>query len=237
MNNLIYVADNDLATSRGVQDFLETQNFDVECFKTGEQLYNAFQYKPCALAILSAGMPEADGFLTGVKVKHQAPTPVIILAPEDAREDHAFSVSLGMDAYLPKPLCMTRLSSYVKALMVKSQHPKAPTSQDTPGGGKVKTKGNVSYQDIAICHDKRVASCGGIDLGLTGMELQVLTVLLENRHRAVSRSELLETIWGNGSPIGIRATDDIVKRLRRKLRNMNSKMVIDTVWGFGFRVK
>ena len=65
----------------------------------------------------------------------------------------------------------------------------------------------------------------------------MLTLLLENRHRAVSRDELLGSIWSEGSAVGVRATDDIVKRLRRKLREVSSKVMIDTVWGFGFRVK
>jgi DNA-binding response OmpR family regulator len=237
MNNLIYVADNDLATSRGVQDFLTTHDFDVECFKTGEQLYNAFQFKKCALAILSLAMPDKDSFEIGAKVKQQGQgnTAVIILTPEASGEDHAFSVSLGMDAYLAKPLCMSRLTSYVRALLVKSQHAAPPAAQP-PRPASASSPHMQTYGDISVCQNKRTATCGHTQMPLTGTELQMLTLLMENQHKAISRAELLGLIWGQNTQINPRATDDIVKRLRRKLKNAGSQVSIDTVWGFGFRL-
>jgi DNA-binding response OmpR family regulator len=239
MNNLIYVADNDLATSRSVQDFLETHNFDVECFKTGEQLYNAYQFKKCALAILSLAMPDKDSFEIGAKIKQQAATPVIVLAPQDTQEDHAFSISLGMDAYLAKPLCLSKLTTYVKALMIKSRWdhgpaPAPPAAADTAP----KTYQNIlAYGDITVCLNQRVAQHNNTDIGLTGTELKLLTILMEEQHRAIARDELIHKIWGEGSKIGPRATDDIVKRLRKKMATAGSQTTIDTVWGFGFRLR
>ena len=240
MNNLIYIADNDLATSRSVQDFLQTHDFDVECFKTGEQLYNAHQFNPCALAILNAVSPAGDGFLIGAKIKQQATTPVIILAPQNTREDCAFSASLGMDAYLAKPLCLSKLTTYVKALMIKNRQNHAPAVQTplTATATAPKTPPDtLTYADIVVCRNRWVVQCNNKTVLVTPTELKLLCILLEGQHRAASRDELKQKIWGEkSSNIGPRATDDIVKRLRRKIAETGSQTTIDTVWGFGFRL-
>ena len=240
MNNLIYVADSDLATGRKIQDFLQTHSFDVEYFKTGEQLYNAHQFNPCALAILNAVSPGGDGFLIGAKIKQQAATPVIILASQNTREDCAFSASLGMDAYLAKPLCLSKLASYVKALMVKSQQNHAPIAQAplTVTDTAPKTPPDtLTYADIVVCRSRWTVQCNNRDVLVTPTELKLLCALLEEQHRAISRDELKHKIWGEkSSSIGPRATDDIVKRLRRKIAETGSQTIIDTVRGFGFRL-
>ncbi len=75
----------------------------------------------------------------------------------------------------------------------------------------------------------------GAPLELTPNEYNLLSYLIENKDRAISRDELLNKVWGYTSQVETRAADDTVRRLRKKLSN--SRMVIDTVWGFGFRLK
>ena len=57
-----------------------------------------------------------------------------------------------------------------------------------------------------------------------------------HKDRAVGREELLKTLWKVNWEADTRATDDLVKRLRRKLRSLNSPIQIETVWGFGFKL-
>lgn len=63
----------------------------------------------------------------------------------------------------------------------------------------------------------------------------LLCYLIENKDRAISRDELLNRLWGYNSEVETRASDDTVRRLRKKLSG--SRTLIDTVWGFGFRLK
>lgn len=69
------------------------------------------------------------------------------------------------------------------------------------------------------------------------MEFEVLYYLILNRHRAVSRDELLDKIWGFSNEVNTRVTDDMIKRIRKKLADANSRLKINTVWGYGFIVK
>ena len=61
--------------------------------------------------------------------------------------------------------------------------------------------------------------------------------MLERKAEAVSREELLDAIWGYSAEVETRVTDDTVKRLRKKLSLAGSNVMIETVWGFGFRLE
>jgi DNA-binding response OmpR family regulator len=238
MSDLIYIAEHDVATGRRIQAFLENIGLRAQCFASGDLLYETFQHQPCKLAILGTVMPGSDGFVIGAKIRQHGDTPVILLAPTALGEDHAFSQSLGMDAYLSKPLCMSKLLTYVKALLIKAQPHKLPV-ESTPvyeAATQGATHNPLAYADVAICLDRRVAVCNDTMIALTGTELKLLQVLVARQECAVPRSELLDKIWGKDNPIGPRATDDIVKRLRKKLKDAGSQVSIDTVWGFGFRL-
>jgi DNA-binding response OmpR family regulator len=68
------------------------------------------------------------------------------------------------------------------------------------------------------------------------MEFSLLCYLAANRNRPVSRSELLDKIWGFENEVETRATDDMIKRVRKKLSEVGSSLKIETIWGFGFKL-
>ena len=78
---------------------------------------------------------------------------------------------------------------------------------------------------------------GDVELKLTNTEFSLLRYLMENQKKVVSREELLNIVWGYDNFVETRATDDIVKRLRKKLLGAGSSVVIETVWGIGFRLR
>lgn len=93
----------------------------------------------------------------------------------------------------------------------------------------------ISLGEFVLDLDRRsILSGGDKDSHFTPTEWDVLVYLLRNAHRAVSRSELLETIWELPADSRSRVADDTVKRLRRKL--LFCSAAIETVWGYGFRL-
>ena len=95
----------------------------------------------------------------------------------------------------------------------------------------------IKISDITINPDTKQVNFDGIDIGLTGMEFSLLYYLASNKDRAVSRNELLDKVWGFENEVETRATDDMIKRIRKKLSDAGSSLKIDTVWGFGFRIQ
>jgi len=94
----------------------------------------------------------------------------------------------------------------------------------------------IDVSDISIHTAGRCAICKGQDLKLTPMEFNLLLYLAKNINKGVSREELLNKVWGFESEVDTRATDDMIKRIRRKLVNAGSSLKIETLWGFGFMI-
>lgn len=223
---LIYVADDEKNIRNLIQSFLKKEGYQVESFETGDRLYEAFAEKPADMVILDVMMPGNSGFIICTKIRAISKVPIIMLTARDTDEDYISGISLGSDDYFTKPFSPVKLIMRVKAMFRRIE-------MDTEAGAKPETK-EMKCADVTIHPGKLTAYCNGKDLGLTGTEFNLLAYLFENHHRAVSREELLSSIWGYESEVESRATDDTVKRLRRKLAD--SKVSIDTVWGFGFRI-
>ena len=104
---------------------------------------------------------------------------------------------------------------------------------------KTSTNSNqiVKFSDILINFDTKQAEVNNTPLNLKVMELSLLYYLIKNRNRAISRSELLDKVWGFENKVETRATDDMIKRIRKKLSDVGSELKIDTIWGFGFTIK
>ena len=83
---------------------------------------------------------------------------------------------------------------------------------------------------------ERTTFVSDMRLLLTPAEFDFLAYLIQNTGSAVSRKDLLKNLWQLEWQANTRATDDLVKRLRRKLRDINSPVRIETVWGYGFRL-
>ena len=70
-----------------------------------------------------------------------------------------------------------------------------------------------------------------------GSEFALMSYLFENKQKAVSREELLKNVWKFDFDVDTRATDDVLKRLRKKLKNASCNIKIAPVWGFGFKLE
>jgi DNA-binding response OmpR family regulator len=102
---------------------------------------------------------------------------------------------------------------------------------------KVPSTQILNYSDIEINLASKIViyKKSGEEIQLTPNEFNLLVYLMENQNRAVSRDELLDKICGFAADIETRVADDTVKRLRKKLAQTD--LIVDTVWGFGFRLK
>ena len=225
MSKLIYIAEDEKNIRHLIKSFLEKEGYTVQAFENGDLLYTAFQATPCDLIILDIMMPGSSGLIICTKIRAISKVPIIMLTARDTEEDYISGISLGSDDYFTKPFSPVKLTMRVKAMFRR-------VDMDL----EEQRAGKITVEDVEVCTEKLIAYCNGQDLGLTGTEFNLLLYLFENKDRAVSREELLNKIWGYDSVVETRATDATVKRLRKKLADVGSKVSIDTVWGHGFRV-
>jgi DNA-binding response OmpR family regulator len=225
MPKLIYAADDEENIRNLVKSFLVREGYEVEVFATGDALLAAFRGKPCDLVILDVMMPGSDGFEVCAQLRQVSPVPIVMLTARDSDADYVVGITLGSDDYFTKPFSPTALTMRVKAIFRRIEMEKQPSAPIR----------ELRFADLVVHAQSKAAAQGGVPLELTPNEFALLAFLVEHQDRAVSREELLNRLWGYDTAVETRAADDTVKRLRKKLAQ--GRTVIDTVWGFGFRLK
>lgn len=225
MQRSIYLADDEKNIRDVVKTFLESESYQVTTFSTGDELLATFREKPCDLVILDIMMPGSDGFSVCSELRKISTVPIIMLTARDSDLDYATGINLGSDDYFTKPFSAMSLVLRVKAIFRRIEY---DTSPDT-------LSGSLTFSDLTIDLKNKEAFAGHSALELTPNEFNLLTYLIENQDRAVSREELLNKVWGYTTEVETRAADDTVRRLRKKI--LHTRTVIETVWGYGFRLK
>ncbi len=226
MRKNIYIADDEQNIRDVIKSFLESEGYRVTVFENGDQLLAAFKEKPCDLVILDVMMPGTNGFTICSELRKISTVPIIMLTARDSDIDYATGINLGSDDYFTKPFSALSLVMRVKAIFRRIVFEK---------GQDDSSPRVLVYADIQVNLNHKTAMLGDAPLELTPNEFSLLSYLIENKDRAISRDELLTKIWGYSSEVETRAADDTVRRLRKKLSE--SRTLIETVWGFGFRLK
>lgn len=228
MNKLVYIADDEVNICNIIKSFLEKEGFEVEAFNDGNSLLEAFHIRQADMLVIDVMMPEMDGYSLCSAIRQISNVPIIILSARDSEPDKIAGLTLGADDYLTKPFSPLELIVRIKSLFRRINLDK---EDDT-----VKGNGGIKIKDIEICTKSKQVKCKGRVLHLTLMEFNLLSYLVQKQNSAVSRDELLNKIWGFEKEVETRATDDMIKRIRKKLSDADSQLKIETVWGFGFKI-
>ncbi len=219
MFKIAYVEDNKDFSSL-VIEYLKAEGYEIDHFFNGEDAikHASDNY---ALWILDIMLP---GTLSGYdiikKVREYSSTmPVIFVSSRDEDIDRVMGLELGGDDYLGKS-SIRELVLKVKKLLERA-YPK-----------KNNTNKTIIYNEYQIDLDKRQVSTNGSLVNLTAKEYDLLTFLLENKGKAFSRDQILDSVWGDTYFGSDRVVDDLMRRLRAKMDKLN----VETIYGFGYRL-
>lgn len=225
MASRIFIADDDAHIRELEKSFLVKEGFSVETFQDGESLLAACQKALPDLVVLDIMMPGLDGFAICERLRAQSETlPILIVSARDNPYDRVIGLTIGSDDYMVKPFLPLELVARAKALLRRA-------------GSASRTEGSdLGFGALRLSRQQRTAFLGEEPLALTPTEFDFLAYMIENNERAVSREELLKALWQYDWAADTRAADDLLKRLRKKLRAAGDTVRIETVWGFGFRL-
>jgi len=225
MKKTIYIADDEQNIRELIYLFLANEGFEVNSFSSGDELLLAFLEKPADMVILDIMMPGTDGLSICTKIRHISNTLIIIVSARDSETDRIAGITLGSDDYLTKPFSPMELVARVKALFRRLELYTGSNSQT------MFSIGNLNIDSLS-----RESYINGQIFELTPTELALMVYMIQNDSRAISREELLKNVWKFDFEVDTRATDDVVKRLRKKLNNAGCIVKIESVWGFGFKL-
>lgn len=224
MKKLIYVADDEQNIRSLIETFLVSAGFDVETFSNGDLLYEAFRKKCPDLIVLDIMMPGSDGLTICTNIRKISEVPIIMVSARDSEMDRITGITIGSDDYLVKPFSPVELIARIQGIFRRMSY-----NQNKP------SENLLTWGDMIINEQTRVMSYKNEAFDVSPTEFDLLAYMFTNQERAISREELLKHVWHFDSAVDTRATDDVVKRLRKKL--MPTHVRIAAVWGFGFRLE
>ncbi len=226
MKQLIYIADDEKNILNLLENFLISSGYEVCVFHDGEALLQAFENEQPDLVILDIMMPGKDGLQCCSELRKTSQVPIILLTAKDTELDYVQGITIGSDDYLTKPFSPTVLLMRIKSLLRRVEMSR--TMHPHPN--------ELFFGDLCYKADEQTISCGRKKINLTQTEFHLLIYMLENPGKVYSREELLDKVWGYEATVETRVTDETIRRLRRKLSDTQSRVIIETVWGFGYKL-
>ena len=222
MNYRIAVVEDDENIRHIVSTYLQKEGYDIELFESAEEAQKVRENNPPHMWVLDIMLPGMDGYEFCKRIRETSDVPIIIISAKDEEVDKIIGLELGGDDYLTKPFSPRELVARVRRLFARTyQTIKVENDTDI-----------IKVDQLEINEDKRKVSWNNEEIEVTVKEFELLIMLAKNPERAFSREELLHHVWGNDYFGSDRAVDDLVKRIRKKIPEIN----LDTVWGFGYRL-
>lgn len=225
MAKLIYIADDEPDICLMMKTFLENEGFEVECFADGAALRRAVGERMPDMLILDVMMPGEDGLSLCSSFRSESSVPIMIVSAKDSPLDRAAGIILGSDDYITKPFLPLELIARVKALFRRSELANASADDRYQCG------------NLSLCRGSRRILIGGEPFFVTPLEFDFLLYLIQHGGAAVPKDGILEQVWKKrGITEEQKTPEELVKRLRRKMKARNATAMVETVWGYGYRL-
>ena len=220
---VIWVLDDEENIRELIRRYLEKEGYSVRTFFAAEDLENALINSAPDMFILDIMLPGTDGLTLCRSLREHYEQPVIFVSARGEEFDRVLGLELGADDYLAKPFSPRELVVRVKNIFRRMQPSDASMKQLILG-------------NLILYPEQRKIVINGEDTAFTAREFDLLATLAGEAGRSFSREMLLEKIWGYDYEGDVRAVDDTVKRIRKKLREKGAQTELTTVRGYGYRI-
>ena len=220
----ILVVDDDRAVRESLRRSLAFNGYQVDLATDGQAALTAVTTtRPDAL-VLDVMMPRLDGLEVCRRLRSTGDDlPILVLTARDAVSDRVAGLDAGADDYLPKPFALEELLARLRALLRRRTEPENASAAPP-----------LSFADLSLDPDTRDVRRGDRDISLTRTEFALLELLLANPRRVLTRSRILEDVWGYDFPTTGNALEVYIGYLRRKTESENEPRLIHTVRGVGY---
>jgi len=224
----ILIIEDEEAIRQGLIDLFAFKGFDVQACAEGERGLKVALSGHHDCILLDVMMPGRDGFSICNDIRtHSRQQPIIMLTAKNSEDDIINGLSLGADDYISKPFSIRELVLRVEAVIRRSR-------PDLEG------RQLMIGDEITIDVDKLTGTIRGKTEIFTRREVDILSYLMLNRHKASSRGDLLTHVWHYNNPqhLDTRTVDIHMAKLRKKIElKPKSPLILKTVRGEGYRIE
>ncbi len=220
----VLIIEDDLDLALEMKRTLEHWQFDVQLTKEFDQIIETFlEYEPMII-ILDINLPFFDGFYWCEKIRQISTVPIIFLSSRDSNLDLMMAIHHGGDDYLTKPISSDILVTKINAIMRRTYD--------------YVSNSNLVYLDnLVVDFEKGTLKHNNQTLELTKNEMRILTTLIKQKGKIVTREQLMMNLWNDDEFISDNTLTVNVNRLRTRLKEIGIDDFIQTKKGIGYLIK
>jgi DNA-binding response OmpR family regulator len=227
-SHTILVIEDDPAIAQSLQDGLQRDGYQVLWHNNGNDGLTAARSHHPHLIILDVRLPDGSGFDVCRHMRQEGlRQPILMLTVRSDELDKVLGLEMGADDYMTKPFSLRELLSRVRALLRRAYGELSATDAD-----------RLYVRDLTIDRSRNQLWRGPQEINLTPTEFKLLLYLARHPGQALSRSQIVDAVWGYSADVESERTVNVhIRRLREKVElNPSRPMLILTVPGVGYRL-
>jgi len=218
----ILVVDDDRAVRESLRRSLSFNGYSVALAQDGLEALDLISSDRPDAVVLDVMMPRLDGLEVCRQLRSTGDDlPILVLTARDSVSERVAGLDAGADDYLPKPFALEELLARMRALLRRT----TPDDGESPA---------MTFGDLSLDPVTREVTRGTRQISLTRTEFALLEMLIANPRRVLTRSRILEEVWGFDFPTSGNALEVYVGYLRRKTEAEGETRLIHTVRGVGY---
>jgi two-component system response regulator RegX3 len=223
----ILIVEDEASFSEALAFLLGKEGFDVSVAEDGQQAVDKFNKEGADLILLDLMIPIISGIEVCRIIRTTSQVPIIMLTAKDAEIDKVVGLELGADDYVTKPYSSRELIARIKAVLRRGIIDEALDGEN----------GIHVVAGIKLDIGKHQVTINGEVVALPLKEFELLEFLMRNAGRVLTRSQLIDRVWG-GDYYGDTKTLDVhIKRLRSKIEaDPANPLLIQTIRGLGYKL-
>lgn len=218
MKRVICVVEDEKDLNNVVVQYLRKEGYEVRSYYTYEEASAHVQDDDVHLWILDIMLDDKSGFDLIEEIRLQGPEiPVIFMSARDKEFDRIIGLEKGSDDYITKPFSPKEMVLRVNNIIKRAYKD---------------DNNRISIDGYELDEEQRKIYYDNNEIELTTKEFDLLMMFIKNKGIAFSRDKILENVWDENYFGSDRVVDDTLRRLRKKLPNLN----IHTIYGYGYRL-
>lgn len=216
----ILIIEDDQTLAKNLQKTLVKDGFAVDTVYSKENGLVEIEVNEYDCVVLDINLPDGSGFdLLSELRQNENQTPIIVVTARGEVEDRIKGLNLGADDYVPKPIDSYELIARIRAVIRRNSQSSLPV---------------IAIGDLTVKPAEHTATVNGQLLDLTAKEFAVLEYLAQHSGQAVTRTMLMEHIWGSDFDTFSNVIDVYIRNLRRKVEKHSKDKLIQTIRGKGY---
>ncbi len=222
---------------------LAREGFDVTVARDGNEALRLFASVEPDLVLLDLMLPRLSGIDVCRSIRARSQVPIIMVTAKGTEIDTVVGLEVGADDYVAKPYRLRELVARMRAVLRRTpagEHTQAAAAvggnDRTPAVGRNEGSGVLEAGGVQIDPDRHLVFIRGKDVHLRRKEFELLSLLMENAGRLLTRDVLIDRVWGSDYFGDTKTLDVHIKRLRTHVEeDPSSPKLITTIRGVGYR--